>query len=68
LVLCEESDDEYSSDNEWSKAQKSNWDIPPVNVFIQNAVENFDEQSNGNEQGQNTNSDQTAFNWEASAA
>jgi hypothetical protein len=43
LVLGEESDDENCSDNKWSKAQKGNWDVPPMNVFIQDAVENFDE-------------------------
>jgi hypothetical protein len=68
LVPGEESDDEYGSDDKWSKAQKGNWDIPPVNILIQKAVENFDEQSNGDEDGQNTNGDQTAFNWEATAA
>jgi hypothetical protein len=49
LVLGEESDDEHRSNNKWGKAQKGNWYIPPMNVLIQKAVENFDEQSKGNE-------------------
>jgi len=68
LVLGEESDDEHRPNDKWGKAQKGNWYIPPVNVFIQKAVENLDEQSECNEQGENTNGDQTALNWEASAA
>ena len=43
LVLGEESDHEDSSDDQWGKAQKGDWDVPPVNVFVQKAVENFDE-------------------------
>jgi hypothetical protein len=39
-----------------------------VNIFVQKAIENLDEQSDGNKQGQNTNGDQTALNWEASTA
>jgi len=68
LVLGEESDHEDSSDNKWGKAQKGNWYIPPVDVFVQKAVENLDEQSKRYEQGQNTNGNQTALNWEAAAA
>ena len=46
LVLGEESDDENSSDNKWSKAQKGDWDVPPVDVFVQKAIEHLNEQSN----------------------
>jgi len=49
LVLGEESDHENWTDNKWADHQKGNWDIPPVNVFIQKAVEDLDEQGDGNE-------------------
>jgi hypothetical protein len=68
LVLGEESDNENSTDDKWAEHQDGNWYIPPMNVFIQKAVENLDEQSECDEQGQNTNCDQTAFDWEASTA
>jgi hypothetical protein len=68
LVLGEESDNEYRSNNKWGEAQKCDWYVPPVNVFIQKAVENLDEQSESYEQGQNTNGDESALDWEASTA
>jgi len=39
-----------------------------VNVFIEEAVENFDEKCNKDKEVNNTNSDKSTFNWEATAA
>jgi hypothetical protein len=39
-----------------------------MNVFIQKAVEYLDEQSNSNQEGENTDSYQTALDWEATTA
>jgi len=39
-----------------------------VNVLIQQAVENFDEQSKGNKKCEDTDGNKTTLNWEATAA
>jgi hypothetical protein len=45
LILSEESDDEHCTDNKWAEAEYSYEYVPPVNVFIQKAVEHLDEES-----------------------
>jgi len=68
LVLSEESDDEASSDDQWAQKDDGNKYVPPVDILVQEAVEYLDEQNESNKQVDDTNSNQTALNWEASTA
>jgi len=39
-----------------------------VNVFVQKAIEYFNEKGDGNKDVENTNSNKAALDWEATAA
>ena len=68
MVLGEESYDKYCTDNKWTQAQDSYGDVPPVIIFIQQAVEDLNKEGKGNDESENTDSYQTALNWEATTA
>jgi len=68
LVFCEESDEENGSNNQWDQASDSYWYIPPMNVLIQEAIENFNEKGNESYEVYNTNGYKTTFYWETTTA
>jgi len=68
LIKGEESDEENSTDDQWYQEKNSYWDVPPVDVFVQKAIENFNEEGQGYKDVENTNCNKTALNWEAATA
>lgn len=67
-VLSEEHNEEGGSDNHWDvKGQKDNWEVP-VDVVIEDQEEVHGDQVDGQENGENTNGDNSALDWETGAA
>ena len=67
-VLGEEHNEEAGSDDQWDvKGEEHNWEVP-VNVLVEDQEVVHGDQVDGEEDGENTDGDHTAFNWEASAA
>lgn len=54
LIFCEESDEEYTSDNKWNETKNSNWYVPPDDELIQKCPENFTEQRKSNEESKDS--------------
>ena len=67
-VLGEENDEEGGSDNHWDvKGQKDSWEVP-VNVVVEDQEVVHGDEVAGEEDGENTNGDNSTLDWEASAA
>jgi len=67
-ILGEENNEEAGSNAHWGKEhQDNNWEVP-VNVLIKDQEEVHSDQVDGKEDGEDSNSDDTTLNWEASAA
>jgi len=68
LVKGEESDEEYRTDDQWAEQKNCYWDVPPMDVLVQKAIEYFNEEGQAHKDVENTNGDKSALNWETSAA
>jgi len=67
-VLGEENNEEAGSDAHWGKEDQDNdWEVP-VNVVIKDQEEVHCDQVDGKEDCEDSNSNDTTLNWEASAA
>lgn len=67
-VLGEENNEEAGSDDHWDiKDQKDNWEVP-VNVVVEDQEVVHGDQVNSEEDGEDTNGNNSALNWEAGAA
>ena len=67
-VLGEENNEEAGSDNHWNvKDQKHDWEVP-VDVVVKDQEVVHGDQIAGEEDGEDTNSDNTTLDWEAGAA
>lgn len=67
-VLGEENDEEAGSDNHWDvEDQKHDWEVP-VNVVVKDQEVVHGDQVNSEEDGEDTNSNDSALDWEAGAA
>ena len=68
VVLGEENDEEAGSDNHWDiKDKEDNWEVP-VNVFVEDQEVVHGDQVNGQEEGEDTDSDNSTLDWETGAA
>jgi len=67
-VIREESNEESNTDEVWHKEHNSNEDVPPVIGIVKEAVEDLAEDSNEEQDGEDTNTDNTALYWEATEA
>lgn len=68
MVKGEESDEENSTNDQWDEEKDCDWDIPPMDIFVQKAIEYFNEEGQAYKDVENTDCNKTALNWEASAA
>ena len=67
-VLGEENNEEAGSNAHWGEEdQDNNWEVP-VNVVIKDQEEVHSDQVDGKEDCEDTNSNDTTLNWEATAA
>jgi len=67
-VLGEENNEEAGSDDHWDvEYRKHNWEVP-VNVVVEDQEVVHGDQVNSEEDGKDTNGDNSALNWEAGAA
>lgn len=67
-VLGEEHNEEAGSDDHWDvKDQKDNWEVP-VNVVVEDQEVVHGDQVDSEEDGEDTNGDHSALDWEACAA
>lgn len=68
LVLSEESNIEAEADNKWHhKEDTNNW-VPPVNLLINEAIEEFNKHADGKGAIDNSYDNKAALDWEACAA
>lgn len=67
-ILGEEDNEEAGSNNKWNKEEYAYKYVPPVDIFINKAPEYLTEDSNGKEEVEDTNTNNTALDWEASTA
>lgn len=67
-VLGEENNEECASNKEWNQEDGGNKDVPPIVGFVKNAVEDLSEKSYEKHNGDNTNSNNTTFHRETTAA
>jgi len=67
-IVGEEGDEEGHSNEVWHKENDSNKHIPPVVTLVQKAVEYFGEDCDEECDGEDSDADHTALNWEASEA
>lgn len=67
-VLGEENNEESASNKEWDQKNGGNENVPPIIGFIKDAVEDLAEESNEEHKGDDTNGNNTALHWEATAA
>ena len=68
VVRVEEFDKEAGSDNCWYKEEYGNKYKPPVDVIIENKVEDLDETRKNKQEGKDTCGNNTALDWETSEA
>lgn len=67
-ILGEENDEEAGSDNHWNvEHEEHNWEVP-VNVVVKDQEVVHGDQVDGQENGENTDGEDTALDWEACAA
>ena len=66
VVRVEEFDKEAGSDNCWYKEEYGNKYKPPVDVIIENKVENLDETWKNKQEGKDSGGNNTALDWETS--
>jgi hypothetical protein len=66
VVRVEELDKEAGSDNCWYKEEYGNKYKPPVDVIIENKVENLDETGKNKQEGKDSGGNNTALDWETS--
>lgn len=67
-VLGEEHNEEAGSDDHWDvKGQKHNWEVP-VDVVVHDQEEVHGDQVDGQENGEDTNGNNSALDWETGAA
>lgn len=67
-VLGEEHNEEAGSDDQWNvEDQKNDWEVP-VNVLVEDQEVVHGDQVEGQENGEDTDGDDTALDWEAGAA
>jgi len=59
---------EADSNEEWHKENDGNKYVPPGKLFVKEAPEDLNEKSSEQCNGKDTNSNDTALNWEATAA
>ena len=67
-ILSEENDKEAGSNAHWGEEhQNDNWEVP-VNVIVKDQEEVHGDQVDGKKNSPDTNGNNTALNWEATAA
>jgi len=67
-VFGEEHNEEAGSDDHWDvKGQKDHWEVP-VDVVVHDQEEVHGDQVDGQENGEDSDGDNSALNWETSAA
>ena len=67
-ILGEESNEETGSNAQWGKEHEDNdWEVP-VDVLVKDQEEVHCDHVDGEKQGEDSNSEDSALNWEASAA
>ena len=68
VVLGEELNEETGSDDQWNvKDQKHDW-VVPVDIVVHDQEEVHGDQVDRQDEGEDTNGDNSALNWEAGAA
>ena len=67
-IVREESNEESNSNKVWDEENNSNKGVPPVIRLVKEAVEHLGEDGNEKDAGEDTDSNNTALNWEASEA
>ena len=68
IILGEESDVEAESDNKWYHEDNTNNGVPPVNLLINEAIEEFNKHGYSKESIDNSYHNKSTLDWEASAA
>ena len=67
-ILGEENNEEAGSNAHWDKKDQNDDWVVPVNVVIEDQEEVHGNHVDGKENSEDTNSNNTALNWEATAA
>tara|TARA_B110000503_G_C6869650_1_gene298106 strand:- start:257 stop:550 length:294 start_codon:yes stop_codon:yes gene_type:complete len=67
-IVREESNEESNSNEVWYKEKDSNQCVPPVIRLVQEAVEDLGKDGEEKYAGEDSNSNNTALDWEASEA
>jgi len=67
-ILSVVGNEEANSNEEWYKQYNGNKYVPPSELIVQKEIEYFNEDSEEQGNGKDSNSDNTALNWETSTA
>ena len=68
IVLGEENNDESRCDNQGCSENNTDENEPPVDVVVQELIEDLEEHKEGKGQDYDTNEEHSALNWEEAAA